>query len=88
MTVVCLTAKHNAVCRFLKGRIHYASHGVPVEASDCSASIRGNMVTPLGHLSIVTNCPCILLISIFQICLIGTVQWEVTKQHIAGDFIT
>ena len=57
MTAVCLAAKHNVICQFLWDPIHYAFHGVLVEASDCSASIRGNMVTPLGHLSIRCDLP-------------------------------
>lgn len=57
MTMVFLAAKHNVICWFLRHPIHYASHGVPLEASDGSASIRGNTVTPLGRLSIRCELP-------------------------------
>ena len=52
MAVICLCAKHNNICRFLLCPIHYyVSHGMPVEASDCSASILRDFVTHLGPLS-------------------------------------
>ena len=51
-TVICLSAKHNVICRFFWGPVHHgASHCMPVEASGSSATIPRNRVTPLGSLS-------------------------------------
>ena len=58
-----LSVKHNVVCWFFWGRIHYdASHCMSVEASDFSAIILRNMEhrnieTPLGPLSSFCNLP-------------------------------
>ena len=49
LTVICLSAKHNVICQFLWGSIHYyAFHGLQMEVIGCSESIPRNMVTPLG----------------------------------------
>lgn len=51
MTVIGLFAKHNVICQFIWGLANYdISHGMPVEAGGFSASLLGNMVTPLGLL--------------------------------------
>ena len=50
-TVIGLFAKHNVICQFIWGLVNYdISHGMPVEAGGFSASLLGNMVTPLGLL--------------------------------------
>lgn len=51
MTKICLPLKH-VNYRFFLDTIHYeASYDMPVVASDCSASMPGNTVIPLGPLS-------------------------------------
>ena len=51
MTVIGLFAKHNVICQFIWGLVNYdSSHSMPVEAGGFSASLLGNMVTPLGLL--------------------------------------
>ena len=52
MTVFCLFAKQKVICRLFWGCINYdPSNVIPVEISNCSASIRRNMVTPVCSLS-------------------------------------
>lgn len=70
MTVICLSEKHN-IYWFFWGPVHYdASHGISVEAIDCSAIIPRNMMTPLGPLRTLYELPLLFVgLPMSELCI-------------------
>ena len=73
MAVTCLCVNHNVICRFFCGPKHYdAYQDIPVDASDCFASIPRNIMTSLGPLSTLCELHLYLWVCVSQNCLLDT----------------
>ena len=70
VAVICLSEKHS-ICRFFRDPVHYdASHGILVEASDCSAIIPRNIMTPLGPLRTLYELPLLFVgLPMSELCI-------------------